>query len=87
MDFYEILGVDENASDTDIKHAYRALSFKYHPDRNKTTEAGERMRDINEAYETLIDKTKRKQYDSRNAHPLENILNELFKNQKCYHSL
>jgi len=83
MDYYDILGIQENASDTDIKHAYRSLSFKYHPDRNNTTEAGERMRDINEAYETLIDKTKRRQYDSKGSHPLENILNEIFKgNQK-----
>lgn len=83
MDFYEVLGIDENASDSDIKHAYRALSFKYHPDRNSTKEAGDKIRDINEAYETLIDKSKRRQYDSRGSHPLENILNEIFKgNQK-----
>ena len=81
MDFYEILGVNENASDSDIKHAYRSLSFKFHPDRNSSSEAGDKMRDINEAYETLIDRTKRKQYDMRGAHPLENILNELFKGQ------
>ena len=79
MDFYEILGVNENASDTEIKQAYRALSFKFHPDRNNSAEAGDKMRDINEAYETLIDKSKRKQYDMRGSHPLENILNELFK--------
>jgi DnaJ-class molecular chaperone len=81
MDFYEILGVNENASETDIKQAYRALSFKFHPDRNNSPEAGNKMRDINEAYETLIDKSKRKQYDARGSHPLENILNELFKGQ------
>jgi curved DNA-binding protein len=81
MDYYDVLGVSENASDTDIKHAYRSLSFKFHPDRNSSPEAGDRMRDLNEAYETLIDKTKRKQYDMRGAHPLENILNEIFKGQ------
>ena len=81
MDFYDILGVSENASDTDIKHAYRSLSFKFHPDRNSSPEAGDKIRDINEAYETLIDKSKRKQYDMRGAHPLENILNEIFKGQ------
>jgi DnaJ-class molecular chaperone len=81
MDFYDILGVNENASDSDIKQAYRSLSFKFHPDRNSSAEAGERIRDINEAYETLIDKSKRKQYDMRGAHPLENILNEIFKGQ------
>jgi len=83
MDFYEVLGIDEHASDADIKQAYRAMSFKYHPDRNNSKEAGERMRDINEAYETLIDKQKRRQYDTKGSHPLENILNEIFKgNQK-----
>jgi len=81
MDFYDVLGVSENASDTDIKQAYRSLSFKYHPDRNSSAEAGDRIREINEAYETLIDKSKRKQYDMRGAHPLENILNEIFKGQ------
>ena len=81
MDFYDVLGVSENASDTDIKQAYRSLSFKFHPDRNSSPEAGDRIREINEAYETLIDKTKRKQYDMRGAHPLENILNEIFKGQ------
>lgn len=81
MDYYDVLGVSENASDTDIKQAYRALSFKFHPDRNSSAEAGDRMRDINEAYETLIDKSKRKQYDMRGSHPLENILNEIFKGQ------
>ena len=60
MDFYDVLGVSENASDTDIKQAYRSLSFKFHPDRNSSPEAGDRIREINEAYETLIDKTKRK---------------------------
>jgi DnaJ-class molecular chaperone len=87
MDFYDILGVSENASDTEIKHAYRALSFKFHPDRNSSAEAGDRMRDINEAYETLIDKSKRKQYDMRGAHPLENILNEIFKGQGMAQSM
>ena len=87
MDFYDVLGVSENASDTDIKQAYRALSFKFHPDRNNSAEAGDRMRDINEAYETLIDKAKRKQYDMRGTHPLENILNEIFKGQTMAQSM
>lgn len=79
MDFYQSLGISQSASETDIKQAYRALSFKFHPDRNSSKEAGEQMRDINEAYETLSDKSKRKQYDTRNSNPLENMLNELFK--------
>lgn len=68
-DYYEILGVDRNASEDDIKKAYRKLAVKWHPDRwaggtdeeKKTAE--EKIKDINEAYETLSDKDKRKNYD------------------------
>jgi len=84
MDYYSILGVSPNSSVTDIKHAYRSLSFKYHPDRNKSNEAGEQMRCINEAYETLSDKNKRTHYDMKqnSDNPLENILQELFKGKR-----
>ena len=61
--YYEILEVPKNASETEIKKAYRALSLKYHPDRNKTPEANTISSKINEAYETLSDPQKRKQYD------------------------
>jgi curved DNA-binding protein len=85
MDYYKVLEINENASDTEIKKAYRSLSYKYHPDQNPDPAAGERMRDINEAYETLRDHDKRRQYDHsrqiQNVNPLENILNELFRNQ------
>ena len=79
MDFYDILGISSDSSETDIKQAYRSLSFKFHPDRNKSSEASSQMQGINEAYETLSDKTKRKQYDMRNNNPLEQMLSELFK--------
>lgn len=79
MDFYDVLGISPESSETDIKQAYRSLSFKFHPDRNKSSEASSQMQGINEAYETLSDKTKRKQYDMRNNNPLEQILSELFK--------
>jgi DnaJ family protein B protein 4 len=61
--YYEILEVPKTASETEIKKAYRALSLKYHPDRNKTPEANAISSKINEAYETLSDPQKRKQYD------------------------
>ena len=68
MDFYAILGIDPKSSETEIKQAYRALSFKFHPDRNKSEEASVKMREINEAYENLSDAQKRSQYDfSRNG--------------------
>ena len=60
---YDILGVDKSASDQDVKRAYRALSLKYHPDRNSTAEGASKMREINEAYDVLGDAQKRRQYD------------------------
>jgi DnaJ-class molecular chaperone len=68
MDHYSTLGIDPKSSETEIKQAYRSLSFKFHPDRNKSEEASVKMREINEAYETLSDSQKRTQYDfSRNG--------------------
>jgi DnaJ-class molecular chaperone len=61
--FYDILGVSQDAGDIEIKKAYRGLSLKYHPDRNSTEEAKDMIQKVNEAYEVLGDKNKRKQYD------------------------
>lgn len=64
-DYYKTLGVDKNASDTDIKKAFRKLARKYHPDVNPNNkEAEARFKDINEAYEVLGDPEKRKDYDT-----------------------
>ena len=63
-DYYETLGIKRDASDAEIKSAYRKLARKYHPDINKTKEAEEKFKDINEAYEVLSDKQKRQRYDS-----------------------
>jgi len=62
-DYYEILQVSPDASPEVIKAAYRALAKKYHPDQNSSPEAVEKMKKINEAYQTLIDPQKRKKYD------------------------
>lgn len=66
-DYYEILGVKRDASESEIKSAYRKLARKFHPDVNKTKEAESKFKDINEAYEVLGDKAKRQRYDSLGA--------------------
>lgn len=62
-DYYEVLGVDRNASDKEITSAYRKLAKKYHPDLNHEPGAEEKYKKVNEAYEVLHDKQKRAQYD------------------------
>ena len=61
--YYEILEVGKEATEDEIKKAYRRLSLQYHPDRNPSTEATEKIREVNTAYETLGDKDSRKRYD------------------------
>ena len=62
-DYYKTLGVDNDASDKEIKSAYRKLARKYHPDVNKDSDADSKFKKINEAYEVLKDPEKRKRYD------------------------
>jgi len=65
-DYYEVLGVSRNASQEEIKRAFRELALKYHPDRNphNRKEAEEKFKEISEAYEVLSDPQKRKLYDT-----------------------
>lgn len=62
-DYYEILGVSKNATEDEIKKAFRKLAMKYHPDVNKSPDAEEKFKEINQAYSVLIDKDKRSLYD------------------------
>lgn len=62
-DHYNVLGIKDNAQESEIKKAYRSLSLKYHPDRNQTQEAKEKMTEINEAFEILGDSQSKQKYD------------------------
>jgi len=62
-DYYEVLGVSKNASEAEIKSAYRSLAKKYHPDLNKSAGAEVKFKEVNEAAEVLLDKEKRSNYD------------------------
>ncbi len=67
-DYYAILGVSPDASEEEIKRAFRKLALKYHPDRNRgNKEAEEKFKEINEAYQVLSDPEKRARYDQMRA--------------------
>lgn len=66
-DYYQIMGLTRDASDKDIKMAYRRLARKYHPDLNKESNAEEKFKELGEAYEVLRDPAKRKAYDQYGA--------------------
>ena len=73
-DYYEVLGVSKNASEADIKKAFRKLAIKYHPDKNRDNpkEAEEKFKEVNEAYSVLSDETKRAQYDQFGPEAFQN---------------
>ncbi len=72
-DYYATLGVQRNATEDEIKKAYRNLAFKYHPDRNSGDKsAEEKFKKINEAYSVLGDSSKRAQYDAGTFNPFGN---------------
>ena len=62
-DYYKTLGVDKNASDDEIKKAYRKMALRFHPDKNKEPGAEDMFKEISEAYEVLSDRDKRAAFD------------------------
>ena len=62
-DYYEVLGLKKDATDADIKRAYRKLAAQYHPDKNPSPDAAVRFREVQEAYEVLADPERRKIFD------------------------
>lgn len=73
MNYYELLGVDSNASSEDIKNAYKNQMKKWHPDINKDSEAVSMSMKINEAKDVLLDENKRKEYDDFLRHKEDEV--------------
>ncbi|KAI7881907.1 DnaJ-domain-containing protein [Lichtheimia hyalospora FSU 10163] len=63
IDYYEVLEITREASDQDIRKAYRKLALRYHPDKNQSPGAGEKFKEISHAYEVLSDPDRRRAYD------------------------
>jgi molecular chaperone DnaJ len=77
-DYYEVLGIDRNATVDEVKKAFRKLAFKYHPDRNRNDGAEAKFKEVNEAYEVLSDSEKRAAYDRFGHSGAENIFGRGF---------
>lgn len=88
QDYYKVIGVTPEASEEEIKSAYRRMAKKYHPDAHPGDEACERrFREINEAYGVLGDPEKRKKYDADNSRPKAGAARSGADNQDIYQNI
>ena len=78
IDYYEVLGIERDASDAQIKKAFRRLAQQWHPDVNKEDAADERFKAINEAYQILSDPERRQRYDLFGSAGVEGDVNAGF---------
>ncbi|MHA2008385.1 MAG: DnaJ domain-containing protein [Promethearchaeota archaeon] len=79
-DYYELLDIDKDSTENEIKIAYRRLAKKYHPDLNKTDpKAKDKFIEIKKAYDTLKDPAKRKIYDQQKFNPQSSDWSDLFR--------
>lgn len=74
MDYYRVLGVSYSANEAQIKHAFRRLAIKYHPDKNPDPRAESFFKEVNEAYDVLSDPEKKRVYDLRLNNPLADLV-------------
>ncbi|KAH8315533.1 hypothetical protein KR059_000723, partial [Drosophila kikkawai] len=70
-DYYEILGIERNASGEEVRKAYKLMALRYHPDKNNHPQAEDRFKEVAAAYEILSDKEKRAIYDKNGEEDLK----------------
>lgn len=86
QNYYEILGTSKDATQDEIKKAYRQKSKMYHPDINKSDNAEAMMKKVNQAYDVLGDPAKRQQYDTMGSNPYQNQSGQQYYGRQTYTS-